>query len=325
MQLSASVIFCVSVILASIFVYSQLPKPNPDNLKHLDDVIIPQVKKFVNTTKTKINKKILFPLPDKDFDPTEVALAWQILKDYGINVVFATENGDKPEADLITLYGKGLNHITRFIFDFVIDVRVRNTLVLDAYRKMELDPSFSKPITWDSINVSKYDALYLAGGHAQGMKQYLDSVLLQSKVSQFWELNRPVAAVCHGVLVLARSKKIGSNDQSLLAGRKTTSLINFMERLAHAFTFWSHGDLFRTYSISTEDEVKQAVYGATEIPQANELNKRQQLYDHGTFPDKSFELGKGYIVEDGNYLSGRWPGDVALLAQRLAQKTAGLL
>ncbi len=37
------------------------------------------------------------------------------------------------------------------------------------------------------------------GGHAQGMRQYLGSETLQSMVAAFWDLERPVAAICHGV------------------------------------------------------------------------------------------------------------------------------
>ncbi len=37
------------------------------------------------------------------------------------------------------------------------------------------------------------------------MRQYLGSAELRDKVAQFWALERPVAAICHGVLVLART------------------------------------------------------------------------------------------------------------------------
>ena len=43
---------------------------------------------------------VLVPLPDRDFDTTEVAVPWKLLKDSGHDVVFATERGDrKPECD----------------------------------------------------------------------------------------------------------------------------------------------------------------------------------------------------------------------------------
>ena len=36
--------------------------------------------------------RILIPLPDTDFDTTEVAVPWQLLVDAGHEVIFATEH-----------------------------------------------------------------------------------------------------------------------------------------------------------------------------------------------------------------------------------------
>jgi putative intracellular protease/amidase len=40
--------------------------------------------------------RVLIPLPDKDFDVTEVAVLWRVLLDAGHQVVFATEDGGNP-------------------------------------------------------------------------------------------------------------------------------------------------------------------------------------------------------------------------------------
>jgi putative intracellular protease/amidase len=39
---------------------------------------------------------ILMPLPDRDFDVTEVAVPWKLLTEAGHSVVFATEAGATP-------------------------------------------------------------------------------------------------------------------------------------------------------------------------------------------------------------------------------------
>ena len=39
-------------------------------------------------------KQILIPLPDVDFDVTEVAVPWHMLRAAGHELVFATERGD---------------------------------------------------------------------------------------------------------------------------------------------------------------------------------------------------------------------------------------
>jgi putative intracellular protease/amidase len=48
---------------------------------------------------------VLVPLPDRDFDVTEVAVPWRVLTRAGHRVVFATEAGARPEADPRLLTG----------------------------------------------------------------------------------------------------------------------------------------------------------------------------------------------------------------------------
>lgn len=52
---------------------------------------------------------ILVPIPDRDFDPTEVAVSWQVLTTAGHRVVFATESGRPGVADDIMVTGRGLD------------------------------------------------------------------------------------------------------------------------------------------------------------------------------------------------------------------------
>src|SRR5450432_1969416 len=49
--------------------------------------------------------KVLFPLPDRDFDVTEVAVPWRLLRDAGHEVVFATEAGATPACDPLLITG----------------------------------------------------------------------------------------------------------------------------------------------------------------------------------------------------------------------------
>jgi putative intracellular protease/amidase len=52
---------------------------------------------------------VLIPIPDRDFDPTEVAVSWQVLRANGHQVVFATESGAPGIADDIMVTGRGLD------------------------------------------------------------------------------------------------------------------------------------------------------------------------------------------------------------------------
>ena len=49
--------------------------------------------------------RILVPLPDRDFDMTEVAVPWRLLTDRGHEVVFATQGGGAPRCDPLLLDG----------------------------------------------------------------------------------------------------------------------------------------------------------------------------------------------------------------------------
>src|SRR5947207_537551 len=71
------------------------------------------------------------------------------------------------------------------------------------------------------------------------------------KVREFWELQRPVGAICHGVLVLARA--------GVLGGARTTCLTKSMERSAYLLTAWKLGRYYRTYPAYVQDEVVAAL------------------------------------------------------------------
>src|SRR5260370_16941222 len=71
---------------------------------------------------------------------------------------------------------------------------------------MTADPNYAAPQRWDAIDAAAFDALLLPGGHrARGMRDYLESEILQGHVAGFFDDEKPVAAICHGVLLAARS------------------------------------------------------------------------------------------------------------------------
>ena len=243
--------------------------------------------------------RVLMPLPDRDFDPTETAVPWRLLTREGHEVVFATEGGGAPAAAdprLLdgSLGGLGCGDEPRAF-----------------YEEMSRAPSFVAPLSWSAIEPDAFDGLVLPGGHAPGMKQYLGSSLLQEKVCAFWRTGRPVGAICHGVLVLARAKD-GQSGRSVLHGARTTCLPKYMERGAYLMTFWKLGRYYRTYQAYVEDEVRDAL-----------ADPRAQ-FDRGPFVVKKRgtecdDIG-AFVVEDGRYVSARWPGDAYLFARRFAAR-----
>ena len=234
---------------------------------------------------------ILIPLPDADFDVTEVAIPWQLLSDAGHRVQFATEHGAQASCDPLLLRG-------------VLFGQLGASAEAKAfYVRMQQSPEFSTPIRWQDLDVSQFDALLLPGGHAQGMRQYLGSPLMQEKVRQFFALNRPVGAICHGVLLAARA--------GALLGKKTTCLPKYMERAAYYLTAWKLGGYYRTYPAYVEDEVKSLIANTSDFRRGpiTLTTRGTRLDDRGAF-----------VVEDGNYVSARWPGDAYLFAKKLLER-----
>ena len=121
---------------------------------------------------------VLMPLPLKDFDPTEAAVAWKILHEGGKKVVFATPDAKIASADPVMVTGKGLGV---FKFNLRADKYGRN-----AYAEMIKDQAYLNPISYEEINIDEYNALVLPGGHAKGIRPYIESSLLQEVVSDFF-------------------------------------------------------------------------------------------------------------------------------------------
>jgi putative intracellular protease/amidase len=226
---------------------------------------------------------VLIPLPDQDFDVTEVAVPWRLLTDAGHTVIFATESGLVPAADPLLLTGVLLGRLGA------------EPEPIAFYRSML--PALEAPATWASLEMGRYDALLLPGGHAPGMRQYLGSKLLQDKICEYWALQRPVAAICHGVLPLARA--------GVLDGVRTTCLPKYLERTAFALTVWRLGRYYRTYPAYVEDEVRASGAVFERGPRAGTRR--------GTATDDS----AAFTVRDGRYLSARWPGDAYLFGREL--------
>jgi putative intracellular protease/amidase len=242
---------------------------------------------------------VLIPLPDRDFDVTEVAVPWRLLTRAGHVVRFATEHGSTaPAAD-------------QRLLDGVIFGQLGAAAEPKAfYAQMQSGEEFRAPLAWADIKPDEFDGLMLPGGHAPGMRQYLGSELLRGKVAEYWALGRPVGAICHGVLVLARTRD-PTTGRSLLYGRRTTCLPKYMERSAFVTTAWRLGRYYRTYPAYVEDEVRDALRDAADFVRGPRVVSKR-----GTETDD----GPAFFVQDGNYVSARWPGDAYLFAKRFADQ-----
>jgi protease I len=236
-------------------------------------------------------KKVLIPLPSYGFDPTEVAIPWRLLSKAGFEIVFTTPAGTKASPDVRMLKGIDLG-----IWKSILQARQD---AVDACIEMQSSHSFSNPIKYEDVKEVYFDALLLPGGHDKGVKEYLESKVLQALVVDFFIAQKPVGAICHGVVLAARSIDPESN-KAVIHEYKTTSLLKSQELCGYNLTRLWLSDYYLTYpDISVEDEVKSV------------------LSDHENFKkgpppifrDNYSKLKRGFFVKDRNYLSARWPGD----------------
>jgi putative intracellular protease/amidase len=278
-------------------------------------------------------RTVLIPIPRQDFDPTEVAVSWQVLTDAGHRVVFATPDGRPGAADDLMLSGNGFDPwgkvpgLNRF---FLLGRVLRaDNAARTAYARMLTTSAFRKPIRWDEIDL--YDGLLLPGGHrARGMREYLESPALQAQIVKAFQHAQPVAAICHGVLLVARSIDPQTGD-SVLRGRRTTALTWSLERRAWQLTrrtrFWDP-DYYRTYLESPGEppgymSVQQEVTRALAAPEDFlDAPPTQSIKRDGRHRDTATDAGPAFVVQDGHYVSARWPGDTHTFAQRLADLLA---
>lgn len=288
--------------------------------------------------------KIIIPIANRDFDPTEVAVTWQILRAAGHDIEFATADGQRGYADPMMISGEGLDPwgwIPGLRKIRCIGLLLRaNRFGRNAYQALEQDARFLTPRRYQDLRVDDYDAMVLPGGHAQGMKQYLEDATLQGFVADFFDSvdaagrHKPVAAICHGALLAARSISMHT-QRSVLHGRKTTALTWKLERSAwdlskYLARFWDAG-YYRTYREAkgepagywgVEQEIKRALAVDSDFIDVPKDSANYLLKTMGMARDRIDDARPAWVVRDENYLSARWPGDVHTFAQQFVEVLA---
>ncbi len=196
---------------------------------------------------------------------------------------------------------------------------------------MQNDPAFLRPAPYSALRVGDYDALVLPGGHwARGMRQYLEDPSLQGFVGDFFDADKPVAAICHGVVLAARSKSTRTG-KSVLFGRKTTALTWHLEHAAWSAMkfcgrFWDPA-YYRTYMElasepagyrSVQAEVSRALASPADFCDVPKDAPHHFRKASGMFRDSKIDARAAWVVRDGRYVSARWPGDAYRFASTFA-------
>jgi putative intracellular protease/amidase len=278
--------------------------------------------------------RVLVLLPARDFDPSEAAVCWRVLGSAGHVVNFATPDGHAALADDMMLTGRGLDPwgvipLLRNLPLFGLLMRA-NRDARRAYADMIVDPHFVAPYRWDAIDPSAFDALLLPGGHrARGMREYLESEILQGHVAHFFDEEKPVAAICHGVVLAARSIS-QRTGRSVLHGYQTTALTWAFERsawsVARITRFWDP-HYYRTYLeqdgqpkgfMSVQQEVTRALARAEDFLDVPTSDPNYRRKTSGLVRDSMDDATPAFVVKDRNYVSARWPGDAYTFAKTFA-------
>ncbi|KAF7928937.1 uncharacterized protein EAE97_009779 [Botrytis byssoidea] len=241
--------------------------------------------------------KVLIPMSDYGHDPTETAIPYTTFTNAGFTVHFATENGTIPACDRKMLEG-----ITQKLLGATQEA-------VTAYKHMTQTKEFTSPLSWssDSFSLNSYDVVFLPGGHEKSVRQLIDSEIMHQHLISYWKgVEKPgkkhIGAVCHGVMVLSETLTAG---KSIIHDCDTTALPGMFEGAAYWSTRWALGDYYKTYGAGSENV---------------ETSVRKRLDD----PEKQWKHYIGlqpFVVEDEkyNYISGRWPGDAQLLADRIVE------
>ncbi|KAH6900623.1 class I glutamine amidotransferase-like protein [Thelonectria olida] len=246
--------------------------------------------------------KVLIMMADYGHDPTETTVPYVAFRDAGFVVEFATENGKGPECDRVLLQGLGQKLLG-----------AKKSVVRD-YTTMVASEPCQRPHAWSTpgFSLDEFALVFLPGGHDKGVKQILDSATVHSLLAAYFpQTRRPgskgIGAICHGVLVLAKTKHV--DGKSVLSACSTTTLPARFEQVAFWGTRLFMGDYYKTYGAGSE-------------------NVEQSIKDCLNEPDKQYKCSIGlspFVVEDEehNYISARFPGDAELMARKLVDLVKG--
>ena len=137
-----------------------------------------------------------------------------MLTEAGHVCVFATPDARPAQADQRMLRGTDLGLLAPML-------RAQSNAVAD-HDRMAQSTGYCTPLAWSDVasgvEAGIFDAVLLPGGHAPGMREYLESTLLQEAVAAFFQRDLPVAAICHGTVLVARSRAT-SGDSAGRAGQ----------------------------------------------------------------------------------------------------------
>ena len=232
---------------------------------------------------------ILMPIPNRGFDPTEAGVPWRLMHSRGHRVAFATPDGNQGQADPTLITGKELGLLGRFM---MADANGRL-----AYEEMTQAADFRCPIRYDAIQSQDFDALLLPGGHAPGMRPYLE-----------------IGAAADGRRRLLSRRQAGrrhlSRGPAVCASLRSGSQVSPLRKENNG-PYQNHGTSGPTVHSSSSSPLSSNLCDERRRGSSGGAREPRRLHQ-GPLQRPPRLLGKlrlGFTVRDGNYLSARWAGD----------------
>ncbi|KAF8910874.1 class I glutamine amidotransferase-like protein [Mucidula mucida] len=248
--------------------------------------------------------RVLIPLSTNGHDPTEVAIPYAYFRASGLKVDFATPSGAPFVCDPRMLAG-----VTGALLG--ADAKAKQ-----AYNDMLASPEAKAPLNWSdpAFNMLDYDLVLLPGGHEKGVKALIESEEIHQALTSFFPLTKResgsgkvLAAICHGVQVLAYTPDPTVQGKSIIRACNTTALPAFMESGITTVTRPFLGDYYRTYG---HDSPTVEEYVARTLDDVGQFKTGPGLW--------SGRVGQPFVVveERYRYVSGRCPFDAEEVAKK---------
>lgn len=120
---------------------------------------------------------------------------------------------------------------------------------------------YQNPLAWTKagFSLADYDLVFLPGGHDKGMQHIIQSPSLHSLLAEFVPqtkrsdpARKSLAAICHGVQVLAAAPSASDESKSVIHDFETTALPGTMEQGIFWATRAFLGDYYKTFGAGTD-------------------------------------------------------------------------
>ncbi len=198
----------------------------------------------------------------------EFATPYYFLKDKGFQITIASPKGGQPPIDPKSELPDFQTPSTkRFNDDKEAQLQLANTLVLE------------------NVNHDDFDAVFYPGGHGP-LWDLAESKVSQKLIEDFYNANKPVAAVCHAPAVLKNVK--GKNGEPLVKDKKVTGFTN------------------------TEE-------AAVELTEVVPFLVEDMLKENGGIYSKGADWSP-YALEDGLLITGQNPASAELVSELLVKQ-----